>query len=258
MGANDFISKPFDRMELVSKIKNYITIKPGIAEAPVKTLIKHGLSGEQTCKLIDEINAFYASANQGEYEIQNLNDDNFDSVGHLFFTRNDQQFIYFFGAHYLSENFIFQKLLITIWLIKLYHDTQSTISNSVNFIKTKILGSEHFNQNNPEWWLIRVRLSINNKIGLAGFNKHAVIINSGEIQSVALAEKEELEILSKNIGLTVHKEKLILFSQEFRENLSPCVSDEFTSVDSSNNMNDLKAISEKLNATNAFIIRIET
>lgn len=247
-GAIDYIAKPFDRLEIINKINNWISrteskqnqekINSDVKSTPIE-------DQKLTNTLINEIiaSADLSKKFSGKLEYTTWKD-NPSHVGNWIYTKDDTEYVCFFGPEQPNDRSAIKICLIKIWL---WNNSSKFSLNSVdisNFIHSKINASEHFTEKEDDgkWWFTIFIIDKNKDISVSGFNKPLFIFTNNSNNEI-----QHINIQSNQISKLNQLNTVILLSADITSNTEiSIISERIKNHMANPNINSLQTICESL------------
>lgn len=176
VGAVDYITKPFDRAEIVAKIRNRTLGK--YENQPAESSKSKTDSNELIINsILSEIINPLEIAKQfsGYMEISFSGDFNLKAIGQWLHKCGNMEYLCLFGPELPDEQSNLKNCLISMWL---WNSTNNISSNPIsisNFILSKMSSSGIFNLEKHPWWFT-VIIKTDKEITGSGFNIPAIVI----------------------------------------------------------------------------------
>lgn len=166
-GVTDFVSKPYDRIELLAKIKNTISKYSNPPENQHKSTSENSNFYNE---LVSEIELYHIEPEKFKCEIANIGTDKTNAVKHYSFRSNSQDIICFYG----SENQHNQALLlalIKLWLIIGKPNDTLDLENTYNFLLGKLSKLKYNYSDFSSTWFIVVSIDETRMLKAASYNQ---------------------------------------------------------------------------------------
>ena len=204
-GANDYIAKPFDRIEILTKIKNLISKsvveKPAVEIAPT---VDKSIDNQVLNKIAAEI------YNIEEHKKTFTGNINISSIGSLMTTlisgwhakNNTTEVNCFFGPVNVNDLSGIGNILISNWLNKFLTEIPSHPSDICNYINKKIQSSELLSGDNKLWWILVFVSQPEGKWLVSGINQ--VLFSGKPLNSIA-----QITTTGNSIKLNIDSEFVI-------------------------------------------------
>jgi CheY-like chemotaxis protein len=178
-GAVDYITKPFDRIEVINKVKNNTST---INTIPQEEITKTGEKPQKNDSIVDSLVTEILSPNNvienytGPLEFSFLKTEHLSILGQWTHKNANYEFIAFFGPETPNENTNFKNCLISMWLWNCSGNMSSDPSNISNFIQSKMKSSGFFDQEKHPWWFMVIVINGQDSISGTGFNKPVFVL----------------------------------------------------------------------------------
>jgi DNA-binding response OmpR family regulator len=173
-GANDYIAKPFDRIEILTKIKNLILNSPADKPSVNKTAPSTQLINEDTLdKIAKEIYNFdeHNKKFSGKISLSLLDIPMLSLLSGWYGKINNTELHCFFGPMEKNDVSAVGTILISNWLSKYVFEIPSHPNEVCSHVFTKIQNSDILIGNNKSWWMIVFMTGTDNNWLLSGFNQ---------------------------------------------------------------------------------------
>lgn len=221
-GAIDYIAKPFDRVEIINKIKNRTSTSDSIPQKTTKSNEKINDSIFDT--LVQEIiNSNKIAENySGTLEYSVIGVEELSILGQWTYKNESAEFLAFFGPHVPDEQSNFKNCLINMWLRNCSRNISMNPSDIADFIHSKMESSGFFKAKEKDWWFFIIIINDELEINADGFNKPFFLLSENS------SDNE-----SKSIDITLHGNKLTNLSRKdililFSDNIIRQLEEEFT------------------------------
>lgn len=199
-GATDYITKPFDRVEVLAKIKNHA--KKSVIIKSQNSNNSQSKDGEQKLKfLIDEILSTSSVSDPSFLEVSYYNSNSEENLtGKFISTDSNGLNCFLFGSEQPSKDDSFHIALINIWLNQLVKEDSNRDSVCLS-ISEKIKTNHFFDLS--KWWFVQVCLMKDETIFIKGFNMDLLGNSSGMDPSQVnqLSEANGLNISDMNYAV---------------------------------------------------------
>jgi CheY-like chemotaxis protein len=223
-GATDYISKPFDRIEVLAKIKN-IAGKKVKSDSGTSQEEQKEVQEEKLNFIINEIAGL--KSENSSFQIQDFSpEDSINKLGIIGINTTTGFYQFIFGSESPTEEDNYQLSLITIWLNQILMNSGDP-SNICSKIEARIGNNPYFNQ--KQWWLAAIFIDLDKKIFISGLNQkiHYFLhsVNSGRYSKTLslttnkLVEIETLELIMIVSGQLSDK----LYDSSFFSSLAPWI-----------------------------------
>lgn len=259
-GAVDYITKPFDRVEVINKIRNR-TSNPAMEMNNVKSTSSKKTEKQKTIidTLVYEIlDPKMVQENfTGEIEVSDGSGEFSSEIGQWTYMHNQTEYLCFFGPRKYLEQTKYQNCLISMWLWNSAKDIASDPGNISKYIQSRINSSVYFTVEESPWWFLVFVKSPDNEIKSSGFNQpilvlyhkdsstNPYIINAQDNQSISFNIENVVFIFSREI-LEQLDNKIIVEEVKNHKNNPEFAT--FTSI--------IKSLNEKTNSEDSFGIKI--
>ncbi len=218
-GANDYIAKPFDRIEILTKIKNLID----------KTYTKRSQSdigngsyqayNQLNDKIFSNIYSFEEHKNKfpGKLEVSMIGSETNPLVSGWFYNNNKTLIHCFFGSEKPANNSVIGNILISVWLYKLLPDIPLNPSEISSYIDSLIKKSDILPEEDKNWWSIVFVSEDSENWKLAGTNQVLFLPDRPSDNSIKLSSDKVLKIdkgfsyylFSSDIHIKINESEII-------------------------------------------------
>lgn len=219
-GAIDYISKPFDRIEILTKIKN--RIQEASSESDSDTKSNNGTAYNRELEtLIKAINTSYIHNDLLKNNLKNASTglpDNFE-FGYWAHSSLEPKAICIYGPLKPIEDVSFQNSLVNVWISEFTQNNSFEPEKVCSHIYKQMKENEYFNFEKSAWWLhFYVRLN-NGSIVCSGFNQPLFISIENNTQKkelekdnpLTLSPMSQFTVLSNDLTTSIDRD--ILFEQ---------------------------------------------
>lgn len=175
-GATDYITKPFDRIEVLAKIKNH-TQKSAILKSKNSNAKQSQDWDEKIQTLITEILDSHPDADHINIKLKIYNNEDVENYTGKYFSNTSNNINYcLFGSDQPTEEDKFQIALIKIWLYQL-KNKNSLSAETCSIIHANIRKNNYFKKKN--WWFIHIFNNQDGKFFASGINQEMQIFGKG-------------------------------------------------------------------------------
>jgi CheY-like chemotaxis protein len=203
-GATDYITKPFDRIEVLAKIKNLA--KKSVVINSQKSNNTQFKDSEQKFKfLINEILSTSPTADPNFINTTFFSSNSIESyTGKYALNNTAGAYYYLFGSDQPEEEDRFQIALVNTWLNQLVKEG-SDYNSACKNVSKKIQSNHFFKQ--KQWWFIQICSTKEESLLIKGFNLNLVGFSSknGSTNNL-LSDVEELNASAMNYAICSFKE----------------------------------------------------
>ncbi len=237
VGAIDYITKPFDRIEIITKIKNrtqnLLSENRKNGEPDQQPQNNHAIleTFEKEISVKDVIKNY----SSGKIAFEISEDSKVPNVGGWTRKNGDTEYLCFFGTYKPLPSHTLLKVLIINWMCKLPQKDSISPSHMASYIFSKMKSSNHFDLDNNLWWFL-VFKSMKNEILASGFNqsffriskensseneKPLFLINCDKDKTIAIKREDVIVVLSKGIISNLNNNAPLIGAEEQPFSFSP-------------------------------------
>ena len=204
-GANDYITKPFDRIEILAKINNLILTEklPTSDNSQVTESVYNSDNTNYINILANEILDLSDVKKRfsGKIEESVVNASIESAIGVWSFQKNNKEILCLFGPSNINDSCKFQNALVSTWLWKITSNISTDPTKLSKYIEAKMNSSKYFDLNLNPWWF-GICISCESEIlDVSGFNHSFYKITDGSGES----KEDSKIILSVNQRLKINK-----------------------------------------------------
>jgi CheY-like chemotaxis protein len=255
-GAIDFITKPFDRVELLAKVRNNLQPRGKSVDANDTNSANTNLS-DRYYKLIDEINLFSEPKRKFKYSVEIVTHGSFENIAFQksVFRSNSAEFTCFYGTKNIYESASYILSLFKIWLLNLILNDTTDLNYIFNFINRKVAEIKLSDNQIPEIWFVIVLIDDSYKVQITSFNQPIFVEPKSSDSEVNYFDFKNT---TDKIIIRDTPPKILFFS----ENLTASSAiEESKQLLLSQNSTDLetmfKRVSEKVGTENSFVVCVK-
>lgn len=261
-GAIDYIAKPFDRIELLAKIKNNLVYQkvneqPGAETNEIIDLQKYYsiLIGE----ILSPVNDIITFPFEIQTAFANISEK--ECFRKLYLKTQQSEYIFFFGTDNTMNSSDFYFSLLTIWALKLNIDDNTNTSEISEQLKSRLEQLKRFELQNPNIWFLTVKIKQKNNFEISGYNQSALVIDSNISNSSEAASFYVFETINKPLVTIGSPGQIIFFSKNIKQAVPNNITIDYLKTEfifTNHNLLEktLTTISEKAGALSSFVVRI--
>jgi CheY-like chemotaxis protein len=261
-GAIDYIAKPFDRIELLAKIKNNLVYQkvsetPEVENNEIIDLQKYYsvLTGE----ILSSFNDVTVFPFQIQPAFANILEK--DCFRKLYLKTQQSEYIFFFGTDNLMISSDFYFSLLTIWALKLNIDDNTNTSYITEQLKNRLEQLKSFELQNPNIWFLIIKIKQKNLFEISGYNQSVLVIDSNIPDSSKAASYHAFEKTDKPQITIGSPSQIIFFSKNIKQAVPNNITIDYLKTEfifTNHNLLEktLTTISEKAGALSSFVVRI--
>ncbi|MBN2485348.1 MAG: response regulator [Bacteroidales bacterium] len=221
-GATDYITKPFDRVELLAKVKNNLRQSSGQNQPLINTTASVQVSGANA-ELINEILNETTFAHNLPFAVQASysGTDPLKAFRIMKLSPGHSDAVCIYGSHEINQDIDKHLSFFSLWILKLAYNNITDVQTAYSFLSQK---TEEYAKNlaiNPQLWFVILWPKAEKDSGIYGFNQTVLSEKEGDFLWVEFpvsnkivpanihSNPNHIYFFSANIFLSLAKEEIL-------------------------------------------------